>query len=223
MEGDFGALPSMAAQAKAYPPWGRALADHLFRSEVLELWRSQGSGLVSAPGEREGAFRVRVAQAAREARDAATDKLRKKYAPRLAVLSERLRRARAQVEEESDQAQAAKMSSLAGLGSALLGAFTGRKLGTGAASAVRGMSRSSKEAADVDRARADVEALEKQHADLENEFQAEARALAQAIDASAERLEKVRLAPKKRDCVVRIVTLAWAPYAVDAQGVERRI
>jgi hypothetical protein len=224
----FAPPPAAAARPKAYPTWGRALVDHLFRSEVLELWQSAGSGLVSHPGEREGAFRVRVAQAAREERDAATEKLRKKYAPRLAVLSERIRRARAQVEVQSDQAEAAKVSTWASLGSTLLGAFTGRKLASSgnlgrAASSARSVSRSSKEAADVERARADVAALEQQHADLESEFQAEARALAQAIDASAERLERVRLSPKKRDCVVRSVSLAWVPFHVDAQGVARRI
>ena len=70
----------------------------------LELLKSPRLEQSSNPGESERDFRVRLQQHAREQRDAAVEKLRQKYAPKIAALEERRRRSEQAVERESEQA-----------------------------------------------------------------------------------------------------------------------
>jgi hypothetical protein len=216
----FAELASSCAQPKALEKWARALADHLARTQTLDLLRSPTAKLVSEPDETEREFRARLALALREKRDAEIEKLRKKYAPRFATLQERMRRAEQKIAVQAEQARAAKLSGWLSAGTALLGAFTGRKLGSvgtasRAATAARGIGRASKEASDVKRAEADLADARHKLGELEAEFQAVAEATAAHIDVSSEKLESVQLAPKKKDVVVRSIALAWVPAGFD--------
>ena len=58
----------------------------------------------SSPDESEAEFRVRLVQRAREQRDEQVESLRKKYAPKIASLEERIRKAQIKVEKEKAQA-----------------------------------------------------------------------------------------------------------------------
>ena len=82
---------------------------------------------MSRPGETEGQFRVRLQESPRAVRDAASEKLRQKYAPRLAALQERIRRAEQAREREAEQATQAELQTAISFGATLLGAFIGRK------------------------------------------------------------------------------------------------
>jgi hypothetical protein len=105
----------------------------------------------------------------------------------------------------------------------LLGAFLGRKtisaatLGK-ATTAARGVGRSIKEAKDVARAEENIEAIRKQLADLETQFQAETDTLMSKIDPLTAPLETVALRPAKTDIAVRLVSLVWVPHWQDAHG-----
>jgi hypothetical protein len=221
----FGALPPECAKPRAYDAWRKSFGDHLARNERLSLWTSELSGLVSAPDESEREFRLRVAQALREQRDEALAKLRAKHAPKLLALEERKRKREQALEVQREQASSAKLSTALSFGSALLGAFLGgRKSLSGhagrAASAARGVSRSSKESSDVDRAAQDLSAVDEQLRALQEELDAAAAELAASYDPARDTLSARELAPKKSAIAVRAVVLAWAPY-VDRRAAWR--
>lgn len=213
----FGALPPECAKPRAYDAWRKSFGEHLARTVRLKLWTSELSGLVSAPDESEREFRLRVAQTLREQRDAALEKLRAKHAPKIAALEERRRKREQALEVQREQASGAKLSTALSFGSALLGAFLGgRKSLAGhagrAASAARGVSRSSKESSDVERAEQDLSAVETQLRALQEELDAAAAELAANYDPARDTLSARELAPKKSAIAVRAVVLAWAPY-----------
>ena len=168
-------------------------------------------------------FRVRLQQLGREKRDAAVEKLRQKYAPKMAALEERKRRAEQVVTREAEQSSAQKVQTAISFGATLLSSFMGRKavslstLGR-ATTAARGVSRSMKEAGDVSRAQESVEAVNQQLADLDAQLKAETEAIQQAADPQTEDLEKVSLKPTKSDIAVKLTTLVWAPFWRDANG-----
>ncbi len=167
--------PDEAAKPRSYEAWKKSLADMLYRSHKLELMRSPTLKVASGYRESERQFRARLQQAAREARDEQVEKLRQKYAPKLAVLQDRLRRARQAVDVQREQASAAKMSSALSIGSAILSAFTGRKVASAsnigrAATAARGVGRSAKESSDIERAEENLRALEDQMTELDAAF-----------------------------------------------------
>ena len=219
----FAALPAPANKPKNYEAWRKDLAAWIYRNQKLELFESSMLDLVSNPGETERDFRVRLQQLAREKRDEAVEKLRQKYAPKMAALGEKKRRAEQTVGREAEQASSQKLQTAISFGATLLSSFFGRKtlslstLGR-ATTAARGVSRSMKESEDVGRAQETVEAVAQQLADLDAQLKAETEAIQQAADPQTAELGKVSLKPTKSNIGVKVLTLVWAPHWRDAQG-----
>jgi hypothetical protein len=222
----FADLPTSANQPKNYKEWEKIFADWVYRNHTLEIWKSPSLEIISHAGESERDFRVRLQQLAHEVRDAEAEKLRKKYAPKLATLEDRIRRAQQTVEREAEQAKQQKLQTAISFGATLLSAFLGRKTVSGtsmgkATTAVRGLSRSMKENQDVDRANENVEALTQQLTALEAEFTEEAEALASRFNPQEESLETVTVRPRKSDVTIHLTGLGWTPFWIDPQ--ERQI
>ena len=219
----FAELPGSASKNKSYDSWQKDLATWIYRNQKLELLESPSLEVASNPGETERDFRVRLQQRAREQRDEVAEKLRQKYAPKIAALAEKKRRAEQTVEREAEQAKGQKLQTAISFGATLLSSFMGRKaislttLGR-ATTAARGVSRSMKEGEDVDRAQETVEAINQQITDLDAQFKAETDSLEKSSDPQTEQLETISLKPKKSNIAVKLLTLAWAPYWHDAQG-----
>jgi hypothetical protein len=224
-EGDarYADLPPAAGQSKSYAAWNRDLIGWLYQSQALELLKSPSRGLISRPGEEEREFRVRLQQTAREQRDDAVEQLRKKYAPKIATMQERLRKAEQRVEKEKAQASQAGLQTVFSIGATLLGAFTGRKVISSStiskvSSAARRAGQAMEQSKDVGEASETVEAIRQQLAELEAEFNEETAALEARLDPQTETLETVAIRPKKTDISVQLVALAWTPYWQDSQG-----
>jgi len=222
----FAELPSTASKAKNYNTWRKDLSSWIYRNQKLELFKSPSLDLASNPGESERDFRIRLQQHAREQRDEAVENLRQRYAPKIAQLEEKRRRAEQAVERESEQAKNQKIQTAISFGATLLSSFMGRKavslttLGR-ATTAARGVSRSMKEADDVGRMQESVAAIRQQLADLDAQFKAKTDAIEKSVDPQTEELAKVSLKPTKANIAVKLLTLAWAPYWHDGQGQAR--
>ncbi len=222
-EAEFSPLPAGAAKAKSYAAWQKEFAAWLYRTQKLQLSRSASFGVASNPDESERDFRIRLQQLARERRDESVEDLRQKYAPKIATLEERKRRAQQAVEREQEQAKSQKFQTAVSFGATLLSSFMGRKsvslstLGR-ATTAVKGVSRSMKESSDVGRAEETVAAIDQQLADLDAQFKEETDALERTIDSQNEELETISMKPTKANITVRLFTLVWAPQWEDSRG-----
>jgi len=212
----YNSLPPAAGNAKSYGDWEKEFTNWLYRNQKVELLKSLSLKQVSRPGESERDFRVRIQQGSREQRDDALDKLKQKYATKMASLEEKVRRAEQAVDREAEQAKQQKMQTAISVGTTLLGAFVGRKavslssLGK-ATTAARGASRIMKESQDIARAKETLETHQQRLQELENEFKAEIEELQGKIDPMTEELETVTLRPAKKDIYVRLVALTWMP------------
>ena len=216
----FAALAPEAGKPTSYDGWSKDFATWIYRERALELFRSAASGAVSKPGESEADFRSRLGQGGREARDAAADKLRQKYAPKLAALQERRRRAEQTVAREKQEATQAGLQTVISVGATVLGALFGRKTISAttigkATTAARGAGRTMKQAGDVGRAEDTVGAIDQQIQDLDAELQSEIAAATASADPATEKLETLTLRPKKTDITVRKLALVWLPYRGD--------
>jgi hypothetical protein len=170
--------------------------------------------LLSAPEESERGFRIRLQSAAREARDAAIGKVKDTYAPKVAALQDRIRRAEHAVQVQSEQASGARMGAAVSVGAAIFGALLGRKAVSAATlgratTAARGVSKIGKEAEDVSRAAENVTALKSQMAELEAKAAAELEEVSAAWDLSNETLETILVKPKRGGVSVQLVALVW--------------
>ena len=212
-----------ATQSRNYARWSKELLDVLYRGQTLELLACARLDAISRPGESERDFRIRLRDLWAAARDAAADKLRGKYEPRLERVRDRLERAEAARARETQQLEQQKVQSAISIGATVLGAFLGggRRGTVGrAATAARGVSRSRKESADVERAAQGVAAVEADLAALDAEFKSELAALDSGFDAEREPLTAVVVRAKKVDIAVERVVLAWAPVRQTPSGRE---
>jgi hypothetical protein len=211
----FEPLSAAASQPKNYPLWEKSFKQWLTQNERIQLLRHVDTGLTSRAGEAEGAFKVRVQDALRATRDKAVDAVRQKYATRQAALEEKLRRAEAAKERESEQSTQQKLQAAVSIGATLVGALLGRKaisastLGR-ATTAARGMSRTMKESADVQRANESVEAVQKQVQELDEQARQETQTIAAEYE-RAPLLEQVTLLPKRGQVSVQLIALGWDP------------
>jgi len=215
-EASYRPLAAAGADSDNYSGWEKDFKDWVYATQRLTLFRSPTLELTSDPGENEGAFRLRLGQAAREARDEAVEKLRKKYAPKLTTLEDRVRRAQQAVEREQSQAKSQGMQTAISIGATLLGAVVGRKaisattLGR-ATTAARGVGRTAREKQDIARAEESLQALQGRLADLEAEFQTETDELEAKFDPTTEDLDTIELKPTKTNISVDTLVLAWVP------------
>ncbi len=211
----FQAVPSPASQPKSYPAWEKALKQWLTQNERVELFRHRETGLTSRTDEAEGDFKVRVHDASRVSRDQAVEEVRQKYAAKQAALTERLRRAESAMARETEQSSQQKIQTAVSIGATVMGALFGRRaisVGTlgRATTAARGVSRTMKEAGDVQRASETADAVRAQAKELDDQVREETQTIAAAFDRPPV-LERVTLLPGRSQVSVQLVALGWDP------------
>ncbi|MDQ1291635.1 MAG: hypothetical protein QG615_1444, partial [Nitrospirota bacterium] len=216
-------LPASAGKARSYVDWNKDFGGWLFRTQKLELLKSPTTKDVSKPGESERDFRVRLQQSGRELRDKAAESLRQKYAPKIATLQDRIRRAEQMKAKQQAESRSSQVQAAISVGASILGAFLGRKTISAtnigrATTAIKSAGRVMKESQDVGHADENVAALQQQLAALEAQFKAESEAFAAATDPLSEKLETISIKPTKSNLAVKLVALAWTPQWRDAKG-----
>jgi len=219
----FAELPAEAKKPKAYEAWRKDLTRWVRQSCMLRILSSARLGLSSRPEESKAEFLGRLAQAAREQRDQEAEKLRRRYADKYAALKDRLMRAEQAVTREHEQLSAKKVETAISFGTAILGAFLGRKavssttagrLGT----AMKSAGRLRKESQDTARAQESAEAIKAQMTELDQALQADIAKLETAFDPGAESLQETSVAPTPAGIAQQFFGLVWLPYRRDKEG-----
>ena len=126
-------------------------------------------------------------------------------------------------QKQADYLKARKVETAISFGSAILGAFLGRKrvsatstyrMGT----ALKSAGRMRKETMDVARAEELAAAARQDLAMLEERFQADMDNLDLSHDAATEEVEPITIAPKAGDTHLGAFLLVWLPYRRDTLG-----
>ena len=220
---NYAGLPSAAGKAKSYNQWNKDLLRWVRQNRPLTLYRSRRFKLTSGPEESRSEFLSRVTQAAREKRDLEVEKLRRKYSSKFNTLQNRLMRAEQAIQREQEQAKSKKMETMVSFGTAILGAFLGRKTvssrsATRFGTAVKSAGRMRKERLDVARARETATAVKHEMAALDERLQSDIDSLDAAFDPADEALEEVMVKPQSTNITLEVFGLTWMPYRKDAGG-----
>jgi hypothetical protein len=219
----FADLPAEAKKPKAYDAWRKDLVRWVRQNCALRLLSSERFGMSSGPEESKAEFLGRLAQAAREQRDLEAEKLRRRYADKFNALKDRLTRAEQALTREQEQLSAKKVETAISFGTAILGAFLGRKavsatsagrLGT----AMKSAGRIRKESMDTARAQESAESVKARIAELDQALQADIAKLEDAFDPAGEKLQEISVAPTPAGISQEFFGLVWLPYRRDAQG-----
>ncbi|NNF15417.1 MAG: DUF87 domain-containing protein [Gammaproteobacteria bacterium] len=222
-QAEYGELGAAATKARNYLAWEKLFKRWLRNDNPITLYRSKELKATSEAGESVGDFRVRLQVMANEARDLAVDKLRSKYASKVAALEERLRKAKQTLEREKEQAKSKKLDTAMSFGTAILGALLGRKkVSYTSASRVRtAMGRlgsSRKEAGDVARAEETLETLTQKLLEMNAKLEEEVAALGDSFNMQNAELSEIVIKAKSTEILIHFVGLAWVPFAADSKG-----
>lgn len=220
---EFAHLPPEANEVTSYRTWNRDFLRWVRLNRPLTLFRSDRFSLTSGVHETEGEFRARLSLEAREKRDVEIEKLRRKYSAKFTSLNDRLRRAEQAIAREEEQAKSKTLATAISFGTAILGAFLGRKTVSATSASRMGTALKSaggmrKERMDVARARETAEAIREQLNRLELQLQNDIQNLEGTYDPASEKLTEIRVQPKTTDMSLRLFGLAWLPYRKEADG-----
>jgi hypothetical protein len=219
----FDELPGDLIRKSTFTTLEKELKAYLYRAEELVLWLYDDLKSYSEPEESESAFRNRLIQQLREQRDLDMEKIRTKFAPKISVIKDRIRRAEERVEKEKEQVQQQSITSGISIGTSILSAIFGRKLSSrtnvnSAGSAIKNATKISKERSDVSRAMDNLQVEDENLQDLEHELEVQLKQMESLPPAEKIPLSEYRLRPKKTDITIDEVSLAWLPWGLKATG-----
>ncbi|MFT4570828.1 MAG: hypothetical protein ACI91F_001705, partial [Candidatus Binatia bacterium] len=205
-----------SVSAKSITRWSKQAATHAYRTRDLPILECKALKLYSRPGEGEAGFRGRLTTARREKRDLAIEKLRKRYAPKIRRAQDAIERAQHRIQVETEQVSAQKTSTAVSIGSTVLGALFGRKLGSAtnvgrAATVARSASRISKEKEDVRRAQERAEAAITKLDELERDFEDASIEIRDKFEDGSDKVTTFEVSPRKSDLAVEACRILWLP------------
>jgi hypothetical protein len=218
----FGDLPGYAMNATNYKQVEKDFNEWLYRNQRAEVFACEPLKAWSQLGESEGDFRARIVHEAREARDAAIDKIRIATGKKIAALETKIRTAEGQLAKEKAESSSAAMQAGVSVLGGILGGIFGRKAGLGSltrgTSSIGKATSAYKQRQDVANADAKLEGLQGEMQSIQAELDAEIAKITESFDPASLPLSTESLKPTKTDVKVQNVALLWLPF--DAQGTQ---
>jgi hypothetical protein len=216
----FGELAGFAMNAANYKQVEKDFAETLYREQKAQVFSCPPLKAWSNLNESEADFRARLQQQAREARDAAVQKLRDAGAKKIASLDGNLQTAQGQLNKEKAESSSAVMQAGVSVVTGILGTIFGRKLGMGAlakgSSAISKGTAAYKQHQDVNNAEAKLAGIQAEIAAVQKDLDDGVAKLAESFDTATIPLETESIKPAKTDVKVETVALLWLPF--DGRG-----
>ncbi len=216
----FAELPGFAMNAANYKQVEKDFAEWLYRNERADIFSCPSLKAWAQLGETEAAFRSRLTQEAREARDEAVEKIRATVSKKIATLESKMKTAESQRAKEKAESSSAAMQAGVSVLGGILGAFLGRKSGLGSlsrgASSIGKATSAYKQHQDVANAESKIEEITAEIASIQKELDGEISKISESFDTAALPLETESLKPTKTNVKVDSVALLWLPH--DGRG-----
>jgi hypothetical protein len=223
-QASFGDLPNELRGATTFKELDKQFKDYLYRHHPLAIYKCPPLGKFAPPNMSEGEARVFFSQGLRELRDLEQEKVRAKYGTRAKTLEKQIRAAGDRLTKEQNELQGATVDSVISIGSTILGAFFGKKLGSRSnvsktSTAMRGATKATKAKSEVNRAEESMRQLQIDLEDLNEEIRIALDEIAAKYDVATIEIEETIVPPRKSDLKSQPLILVWTPWQVDAQGI----
>ncbi|MCB0082014.1 MAG: hypothetical protein KDE47_13830, partial [Caldilineaceae bacterium] len=207
----FAPAPEKVNNANDLKNAAKDLSDWLYYNSDLELKVHEELDIHQEPGENERDFKIRLQQAAREARDAEVDKLRGKLQSQIDRVTEKLRKEERELAGDQADYESRRSQEWIGIGESVLGFVLGRR-------SSRALSNAASKRRMTVQARQDIEESEDQIAELKDdikELEAQIKEGADEITLrwakSIDNLSVEAVKPRRTDVNVELTALAWLP------------
>lgn len=210
----FFSLPEMFSSCKDLKAIEKGFADYLYQNKRLELLRAPSLKLESRPGETETEFSVRIADYLKEKKELAAEKVLGSFQLKRQRLEKRLDSALLKIDKEKSDVSSKTADTFISFGTAVLGAFFGRKAlsastVTRTASSIKKAGLISKEKADVRRAEEAVTNIEADIEQLQFEQDEAIAKIADKYDPIYVETETFTINPRRNDIFDVRVSILW--------------
>lgn len=208
-------MPSELKTPAAFKSFGDDFLNYLYRENTLKVHYHPVAKLYGEPGESEREFKIRVQQAVREQRDGEVEKLRRKYATEFQKLETKLYREQQELARDQATYEGRKREELLSAGESIisvLGVFGRRGSTTALSKAARKRRLTAKSKTDVDESVREIARLQDEIQKIRGSMEQQVNDIHSMWDAKLEAIETHTVRPKKSDCAVETVSLAWTPY-----------
>lgn len=213
-QSSYSSLPDSVMSLNDFRPVEKDLADYLYQYERLELYRAEKAKLESVPGESLADFTVRLGDYLREQKEESVEKLQDKFKVKQDRIEKQIETALNKVEKEKADVRAKTTDTILSFGSAILGAFLGRKtVSVGsiskAATGIKNVGRVGKEKDEVTRAEEKLAGLEEDLIELSRELEQQVAELSDAYSPENFEIETFAIKPRRSDIFDLQVCLLW--------------
>ena len=220
----FAELPAEMSSAKNYARWNKSIKDYFFRHVQCTVFSCKAIKRTTSPGMSETDARIELSHAAKEARDAAVEKLQLKYGEKIRSFQTRIQTSLKRLEKEKQEAKAKQYEGIFNIGTTILGALLGNKIASQAnvskaATAVKGLGRVTAQQGDVMRAQESYEELMAAKDELERQCQDEIETVSNRFSVENLVLEAIDIPIRKADTKTKLFALVWVPWQVDGHGI----
>jgi Helicase HerA, central domain len=207
----YGDVPSAFVQNKNNA-LEKDFAAYLYQNQVLTIYKSPELNVYSKEGESEEAFRNRIDAGIREKNEKLVDDLKAKYGEKIAVLTERARRAEEKMTSQKRKWWIQIGETIASVITTIIGAFLGKGVTKGTLSqtgvSMRKAGRITKENQEASQAEESLNIVQDQLQELKNKLQAEVDQVQK--NGANMQLESIEIRPRKSDISIEKVALVWS-------------
>ncbi|MCG3211629.1 MAG: hypothetical protein FOGNACKC_05275 [Anaerolineae bacterium] len=207
----FAPIPPGLNNSRELKSLEKKLSDWLYYNSKQTITVHKELGLFQHPEESERDFRIRLRQAAREARDAEVDKLERTYEPKIKRLEDKLRKEERELAEGEAEYSARQQEQWVGIGESVLGFFMGRRSTRAVSSAMSKRRMANRAYEDIEESKAAIAEMQKDIAELETELKEASEEITSKWENALENLTTEEITPRRTDVNVRLVALAWVP------------
>ncbi|MBA3238270.1 MAG: ATP-binding protein [Parachlamydiaceae bacterium] len=211
----FEEIPSGLLQVKNYAIFKKSLEGFLYQNQELTIQIVPELNLFSKADENDADFHSRMIQVLRANADEKVEKLRDKYADKVAMVTKKLRVAEEKASKKQSRAIWQKFETFISFFSSLLGAFFGRGFTKGTitqtGNSIKRASKIGQGNQEAAQAEEDVKTYKDQIDELQEQMQQEIKAIYGPNAVDNLKVEKVIISPRKSDISIEKIALLWVP------------
>ncbi len=208
----FGPVPEPINTARKIKAAEGKFSDYLYYQSRLPVLVHKGLAVVQKPDESERDFKIRLQQAAREARDEEVDALEERYETQIDKLTRRIEQEERDLADKKGERDARLQQEAISAGESVLNFFLGRRSSTIFSRAASKRRMTAKAKAAIDAQAEEIADLEQDKEELQADLKKEADEITRRWEDVLDEVTTEDLAPRRSDVEVTLVALGWLPY-----------
>jgi hypothetical protein len=211
-EARFSELKAPLTDTKLLKGLEKDFLDYIYHSAGLRLSSNPTLKVVAEPGMTKADFHKNCTEAAQEARDTETIKLKKKYDKKIKSINDKLIREERELAEDQAELSGRKMEEMATHAENVLGLFTGSRSRRRVSSSLTKRRMTAKAKADVEESLDEIEAFKQELAEMENGLAVELDEINDRWADIASGIEEIVVTPYKKNIHLELFGIAWFPH-----------